>query len=176
MVQTSFQFHAECSELVHSLLPVWLARSDYCVAVFKTSEAGSRLIETGGMELLKKSGVSQLLFRSDPFDVSRRDNYLDFLRGNTGFLSVRPARVRDGSLRESLMAAVAADAHALAPWRAVIRRARRDLLKGALVIGPTGIKVEEPHDRYSPGALELANSGVAMLAVAGGIRFELGAG
>ena len=173
MHQISLQFHAEYVELTRDLLPEWLSGMEYFVATVTSLAGSTEVMEMGGLDLCRAGFVPQILIREQPFDVSMSDNFVSFLRANTGFLSVQPGRLANDRLRETVIGAVAAEARLLDPWRAVLKRARTDLLSGAVQVGPTGATRDDPRHQYSSGARDLARSGVILLAAAGSVRFDL---
>ena len=66
------------------------------------------------------------------------------------------------------------DQESAAAWRKVIARAKKSMLKGALIVNPYGDRFDDPKHAYTPGALDLYRAGTDMLGFAGAMRYELG--
>lgn len=171
-MQVTLQFHAVYGELTRELLPAWGLGQGYEVAVAGIDGLAADEILFGGVEVIPDGFASQILFRRKRFQQVD-GGWVPFLRANPGFLSVAPGHLSASGLREAMLGAVGANAAELAPWRRVVAKARKSLLKGAVLVGPSGVRRSDPCHRYSVGALELARSGVPMLAGAGEVRFEL---
>jgi hypothetical protein len=169
------QFHADGEELINELLPRWLADVDYFYAVGRQGWSNVDRMGARGPLVVdsERIDVSQVLVRLGPFAAVEGSD-LDFLRSNVGSLAVSVSHVRNGCLRESMIGSIADDPAVVAVWRRVIRRAQRELLRGAVVVGLNGDRRLKPQHRYSPGAAALYSEGVQMLAIAGGVAYELG--
>ncbi len=75
-------------------------------------------------------------------------------------------------LREASVTGGTDDPQLLRTWRALLRGANGEMHAGARLRGPTGEIATNPNHRHTVGAHRLAASGVTMLAVAGGVRYE----
>jgi hypothetical protein len=174
MARVHLQFHATAEELARELLPRWLSGHEYFFAVRRPDgsivdqhgEFGPLAIDDGLDE------VAEVLIRLMPFEPSTGSD-LDFLRQNDGILVVSLPRGSDGTLREAAMGSVTEDPYAIGEWRAVVRRARRDLRSGATAIRMDGSRFVDRRHRFTDGAADAWERGVRMLAVAGGIEYEL---
>lgn len=71
------------------------------------------------------------------------------------------------------MSTVASDGPISANWARVLRKARRDLRRGAVLIDVRGNPHPAGGHLYTDGAVILQSRGVAMLAVAGSVRYVL---
>lgn len=179
MARISLQFHADPRELVIELLPRWWEDVPCQVAVEESPSSDIRISKsaTEALARLKSDGVVPYrIFASlDPF-VATGESPIEFMRANEGFLVVEPGRFRDQELRESVLGSLASRPDSVKAWRGVVRKAKRDLLTGAVLINARGDRFDDARHRFTPGALTLAARGVVMLAIAGEVSYELGHG
>ena len=160
-MSTRLQFHAPASE-VGTLLRRWLAGLD-CQGVALTFDDRRIVMERDRWDVtLSRANVYLALFRTEPFLDDRRWTNLEFMDQNPGFLSVMIMHPSDGHLNEMMIGAVASEPEGFKCWQRVVARARRSLLRGATLVGVTGVARDDRSHRYSAGALALAEEGVLM--------------
>ena len=168
MTGVVLQFHADPEELFEELLPEWLQGHAY----WALPEYGRSLsFDVEGLRSPDESRAPDRVFlRLEPFEevVGGADAVL---AANPGGLGVDVGVLRDGELTESVIGTTTGDREALAVWRSVVRRARRDLLSGGTWTGPSGDTDAAPSRRYSRGALELHRRGTRLVNFPGGSTF-----
>lgn len=83
-------------------------------------------------------------------------------------LSLLVGRRDEAGVRESLLGGASESDSVLRVWRALIRQAKAEMHKGALVRNPdSGAQRQLPAHRHTVGAHQLVEHGVKMLAAAG---------
>jgi hypothetical protein len=97
----------------------------------------------------------------------------EFLTVNPDCLAIALEPLTEDGLRETALATLTSDDDTLAFWIALVLELDEVMHEGAIAIDPlTGTSRLRPSHRYSPGARELAQRGVPMLACAGDTYFE----
>ena len=92
----------------------------------------------------------------------------DFAEGKLDCLAVSIGHRDETGLRESALGGATQRHNVLRTWRALIRTAKSEMHKGAVVRNPAlGAAQRLPAHLHTLGAHELAEQGVTMLAVAG---------
>ena len=111
----------------------------------------------------------------------RLDDFVDvnepwpvFAESNPDYFLVHPGRLDDGGLMESLIGCTTDNPRSITAWRTLIRRAKKDMLRGATFINAMGQRFNKPNHPYTKGALILQGEGVQMLSMSGTTRYELG--
>jgi hypothetical protein len=124
------------------------------------------------------SSITDVLPKVRRVSVGPREPVLDAVSAHA-LVSANPDRLwiligalSPEGLREALVSGGTNDPALLRTWRALLRRANGEMHSGARLRGPTGVTAEAPNHRHTAGAHHLAASGVRMLAVAGGVRYE----
>jgi hypothetical protein len=175
MTSIQFGFHAEPNELVE-LVSRWAP----------AHELGLVIEQFFPLTLAVVIGSTGLA--ASCADLDRVDRMwmcpagaLDVFENNAGddaawmrdCLSVRIGRRDDSGVRESWLGGVTENDALLRTWRAVIRKAKTEMHKGAVIRNPvTGAVGPLPAHRHTVGAHELAERGVKMLAGAGWNEYE----
>lgn len=96
----------------------------------------------------------------------------EFASRNPDCLFLSIGRMTTEGLRESALGGETTHAVTLKAWRGLVRRARADMHKGAVVENPaSGATRAAPAHLHTPGAHSLAQEGLPMLATAGWNRF-----
>lgn len=173
MKEIQLQFHATADELVHDLLPKWLSSIDYFFALrgvdgsITHAEGANRPLEVESVDR-----IGDVLVKLTPFHPATGSD-LAFLRRNPGILAVSLSHLRDGALREAMIGSVTEDPTSLEAWRSVVRFAKRDLCHGAVEIAADQSRRYDARHLYTPGTAALWSQGVRMLAIAGGVEYEL---
>jgi hypothetical protein len=176
MATISYQFHAAPEELLHHLLPAWLGTAPAFLAVEATGMVNEVEYLQGApvtTTALDPEKVRRIVVHRRP--LRRALVFNDIVALNPGCLVVYPGHAGALGLRESAIGSIADDQDTLKDWRRVIRRAKKDMRRGAVAIGPAGVRVHYPTHPYTEGACELFMSGTQMLASAGEVIYELGA-
>ncbi|MCG8915241.1 hypothetical protein L6E12_05480 [Actinokineospora sp. PR83] len=94
-----------------------------------------------------------------------------YLAANPEVLVLDLAHPTPGGLRQSVLGLESEDEETLKLWRKLLRQAKAGTHAGASMIGPQGDTAPARSSRHTPGAHDLAASGVPMLALAGTVRF-----
>jgi hypothetical protein len=174
MARVQLQFHATADELATELVPRWLSGNEYFYALRRPD--GSIVDKRGKAGPLSIDGslddVAEVIVRLTPFEPST-GSALDFLRHNPGILVVSLPKERDGALREAAIGSVTDDPPSVEVWRTVVRRAEGDLRNGAIATRMDGTRFVDREHRFTAGAAALSEQGVRMLAIAGGIAYDL---
>lgn len=174
MPKIQIQFHAEPREAL-TLAAKWAAKHDLTVVFERFFPQYETIAPTNG----EAFGASEKLDRADRVSLCRGDPDLgvatahEFVSQNPGclFLSVGPRD--DEGLRESALGGATDNPETLLTWRSVIRQAKSEMHKGAVVRSPNSASAEPvPSHLHTPGAHSLAEQGIKMLAAAGWNQFE----
>jgi hypothetical protein len=97
----------------------------------------------------------------------------EFMTVNPDCLAIGLEPVTEDGLRETALATLTADRETLAFWMKLVLELDEIMHQGATVVDPlTGSRRLHASHRHTPGAHELASSGVRMLACAGDTYFE----
>lgn len=96
----------------------------------------------------------------------------DLVAANPDRLWMLLGALTDEGLREASVSGGTEDGATLRTWRRALRNANAEMHSGARVRGPTGESAAASSHRHTIGAHRLAESGVTMLALAGGVRYE----
>jgi hypothetical protein len=173
MVRMNLQFHADSGELIGELLPRWLSDVDYFYAVRRLD--GS-IVDRRGLHgpvafVGDRAEVADIFISLRPF-IAAGETDLKFMRSNPGFLVASVSHVTDRCLRESHLGSLAVEQDSVAAWLTVLRKAKRELLKGAVIVGVDGERRIDAHHRYTPRAAELWRQGIRMLSVAGSVAYD----
>jgi hypothetical protein len=174
MPRIQIQFHAAPDEAL-GLATQWARDHDLTVVAEQFFPDYQAVAVPGG----EVSGMGGKLTRVDRVALCRRDPDLaataahEFVSRNPGclFLSIGPRD--DDGLRESALGGATDDDDTLRAWRRIVKQAKAGMHQGAAVRNPhSGVAQRVPKHLHTPGAHELAEQGVTMLAAAGWNRYE----
>jgi hypothetical protein len=173
MRQVQRQFHAVRAELL-GWAELWATGNGWNVIVeqffpeYRAVECDPSRLET----------LTNAVPRVDRLGVGPREPVLNvdkahaLVGANPDRLWILIGALSPAGLREASVAGGTDDPELLKTWRALLRRANGEMHAGARLRGLTGVTAEDPNHRHTVGAHRLAASGVTMLAIAGGVRYE----
>lgn len=174
MPKIQIQFHGEPREAL-SLAAKWAGKHDLTVVFERFFPNYEAIAAISG----DASGASGKLDRADRVALCRGDPVLgattahEFVSQNPGCLFLAVGPQDDEGLRESALGGATDDQGTLRTWRSVIRLAKSEMHKGAVVRSPNSASAERvPSHLHTPGAHALAEQGIKMLAAAGWNQFE----
>ena len=172
MSKIGLQVHAEPVELLDTLLPSWLQEADVHLAIQPDSRALIWVSKPRSQigHLCAPDPPFRLILRPRPFHDFDLEE-LDFLEANPGALVIKPGRVRQDTLTETYIGAVTENEEDLLFYRRMLKRARKSLSKGSLLINTSGERHQLASHLYSPGALALQLDGVVSVAGVGGPKY-----
>ena len=163
MASFSIQFHALPVELF-SLLEA--SFSDRTIWI---TQAAGRPIRFSPWDTARKDSADRTYFlftRSAP--SANQPALTRFLDVNPGTMVLQIGRLTNEGLQESWLACKTDDAKSMARWKRAARELRTKTDAGASSFNPkTGLRGRSRSHRFSPQAIELSRSGIAMLAVGG---------
>ena len=171
MTSVRFQFHAEPQELV-GLAARW-ARAHDLELVLEQFFPVARAVAVGSDDdLVAACGRLRRVDRvwMCPGGTSDSVGMLsdDHAAWKCDCLSLLIGRRDEAGVRESLLGGASESDSVVRIWRALIRQAKAEMHKGALVHDPaSGAQRRLPAHRHTVGAHQLVEHGVKMLAAAG---------
>ena len=174
MGTVSLQFHGTKAE-VAAWVAAWARELGLSVAVERFFP--DYVVQTVVPDRLEGSGrfmeaVDRVSLSRRGFDVDVTSLY-DFLEKNGDILTILVENAGSNGLRESMLSASSNDEETISLWRKLRGKAQKSMLKGADVVGPTGIVDAAPRSyRYTVGARELARQGTRLLAIAGDVEYR----
>jgi hypothetical protein len=171
------QFHAEREELVECIAG-WVGWHGLSVVVERFFP------EYEPVAIAPNAKLRDAIVHLEPVRricLARGDLYLgsgfitteEFMTVNPDCLAIALEPVTEDGLRETALATLTSDRDTLAFWLQLVLELDEIMHEGATVIDPrTGRHRYFPSHRHTPGAHELAEKGVRMLACAGDTYFE----
>ncbi len=171
------QFHAERAELI-DYIAGWVGWHDLNVVAERFYPEYEPVVVAPGVPL--HEAIAEL----DPVQricLSREDLVFggslitteEFMTVNPDCLTIALEPVTEDGLRETALATLTDDPETLAFWMARVLELDEVMHQGAIAIDPLTTKTRFfPSHRHSPGAHELAEQGVPMLACAGETYFQ----
>ena len=168
------QFHAVLDELV-DIAHMAAAVPSFPVA-FRFAPFAAAIVDG---EKVLEAAIRDPSVRELAFTLVRPNlpvaNTLEFFERNQGALRLDVGRLSERGLHESAISCRTNDVKALERWRSVAQRLRKSTRVGAIAVSSlTGAKSRLRNHRFTEGASALAESGVAILPVAGTATLLLG--
>lgn len=115
--------------------------------------------------------VRRICLRRGGFDVSATTEFEHLVRNPDSFVMVLEPLTEDG-LRATALTGRMGDEEVLRWWVALARDAIVEMHQGAVATAPSGGRTPMPDHVHTPGAHDLAASGVPMLAATGSTVFQ----
>lgn len=167
--------HATPEELV-ALCERWASEHELYIAIerfFPTYAAEAvPLLGDLGSAIAAFDPVRRIGLRRDVFDIDSISASQHLMRNPETFVMVLEPLTEDG-LRATALTGRMSEQDRLRWWIDLVREASVDLHQGASAIDPdTGARMPVPDHYHTPGAHDLAASGVRMLASAGNALFQ----
>ena len=170
MTTVNLQFHAAPDEAA-ALGLTWARAHQFTVVserLFPTYQA--RLVKDS--RTFESGPVDRLALCSRTPDVSASTAH-EFTIRNQDCLFLSIGTLSGDGLRESALSGTSDAPATLTRWRAIFRSARAAMHAGATVRSPaTDARASMPAHRHTPGAHELAERGIRMLAAGGWNEYE----
>lgn len=164
MAKTNFQFHAlenEINQIIREsaykfnlcLISIQLFPKYNCILIFK-DEFDEQI------DILKNSRVL-MLYNYTP-DTSY-DNYNQFVKNNGECLIIEIGKQNDGVLKESCISTMSIDVETTKMWKAIIKKFKSKMQKGAWVVNPmNGGKEYYKNHYYTVAAKNAYENGIKL--------------
>lgn len=110
-----------------------------------------------------------LLMKREP--VIGETRYLEFLRGNSGFLSIAMGKEENKTLHESKIGGES-DGELLNIWKNIVSQYKKKMCKGVWVVGASGAERFSSTHCYTPAVKERYEQGWTIRALAGTSTYE----
>ena len=173
MARVHIQFHADPSELF-ALTGEWARQAGYArVAEQFFPEYRAAKVKDWSTQLadLTLVGLRRVALTPSSPDLNVASER-EFGIRNPDALYILVGALTDDGLRQSGLGGTTDDEAILKQWRAITRKAKALMHRGATVVNPdTGDTAPAPHHLHTPGAHALASDGLKMLALAGSNQF-----
>ena len=174
MPSTSLQFHADPREVL-DLAAEWSKADGLSVVLERFFPQRKAVRVVGGdfgAAIDELGRVDQVVFGLSELSVV---DGVETALVNPDCMVLVVGSLSDKGLRESALGANSSNLAAIAAWRKILGRIRRQLLRGAVLVSWNDDgRYPKPNHRYTSGALALCSAGTAMLAFAGSNTYELG--
>jgi hypothetical protein len=171
------QFHAEREELIEYIAG-WVGWHGLAVVAERFSPEYEPVVVAPGVRL--RQAIADLepvrricLAREDLVFGGGFITTEEFMNVNPDCLAIALEPLTEDGLRETALATLTSDPATLEFWMQRVLELDEVMHQGAVAVDPlTGARRWFPGHRHSPGAHELADAGVPMLACAGRTYFE----
>ena len=176
MLNTVVQFHASPEEIC-TLCDDWITKFSLSFCAIRYFPFEAIFIDQADLRhpaTLQKQKIREIILTPSQPEI-RAQLGGEFFDKNPDFIRIRIGRYDGESLHESSVSAYSEDDEIARSWRKIIKELKQATKAGAKAINPdSGASVRVRDHRYSVGAMQLQNEGIAMKPLGGKSIIQLG--